>query len=194
MFVAHNMHHIRGCLPVSYEWFRVVLSLTSVGRIYPCCEEEKTIETVWPTAGIIWMNSVWAAMNQFLSFNWVLNVFFLPFCLVWNLAVRGCSLPLSLPSAQSEHCVLSLTVWLTVAVPVWECQRLRVCHAVRTRSSVSNLKIEEIISDFGLTNWEQHDSSGNSLNHLGDVICWYTQGKVKFIWSILFTIAIHWFL
>ena len=132
---------IWGCLPVSYEGFRVAVRLTSLGRIYPWWKEEKNMEPVWPTtnAGIIWMNSVWAALKQFSSFNWVLNVFSLPFCLVWNLAVRGCSLPLNPVCSVRALCVC-LAVWLRVAVLVWECQRLSVCHAVRRRSSVCNVR------------------------------------------------------
>lgn len=87
ILLGHKMFLIRGSLPASsFEGFRVAESLIGLGRIYPWCREHKNMETFQPTTGIIWMNSMWPTVKQFLCFKWVLNVFFLLFCLVWNLA------------------------------------------------------------------------------------------------------------
>lgn len=82
----------------------------------------------------------------------MLDFFFLPFCLVWNLVVRGCSLPPSLPqpSAQSEHGVYdSVTQSGSPGVRVSVAHCVSCCQEDTLRTQP---KIKEIITDFGITN------------------------------------------
>lgn len=97
------------------------------------------------------MNSVWAALKLFLSFNLVLNVFFLPFCLVWNLAVWGSSLTLNTLLGPGIVCMSDcVTQSGSPAVRVSVAQCVSCCQEEKLGV---HPKFKEIICDFGLTNW-----------------------------------------
>lgn len=98
------------------------------------------------------MNSLWAALKQFLCFTCVLNVFFRLFCLVWNLAALGCSLPLSALLSLSIVCTSDCVTHSGcpgVRVSVAQCvscyQKEKLCVQP---------KIKELIGDFDLTDWK----------------------------------------
>lgn len=95
--------------------------------------------------------------------------FFLLFCLVWNLIVRGLLLP-SLCSVQA-WCVC-LTVWLRLAA-LRECQWLSVCRAVKRIRSECILRSRK--SSQTWTNQEQHASTSEVQNN--PLVCWWTSEK-----------------
>ncbi len=99
-------------------------------------------------------------------------MFFLPFCLVWNLAVQGCSLPLNPPLSPGIVCMSDCVTQSGspgVRVSVAQCVS---CY--QEEKLCVKPKIKEIISDFGWMNWDQHDNSGKlefeQPSYL--VICW----------------------
>lgn len=186
------MFLIRGSLPASsFEGFRVAESLIGLGRIYPWCREHKNMETFQPTTGIIWMNSMWPTVKQFLCFKWVLNVFFLLFCLVWNLAAWAAPSLSALRSAR-VLCVC-VSVWLRDSEWLSWCESVSVCHAVRRRSTVWKLQDQGNLCKFDLSNWEQHSSSGKSgkttLMPSVATIKWKSSLCDEFLW---FDLQPHW--
>ena len=163
MFVAHKIYNFEDV------YLRQALRVVWVGFLLVIRKGQKHADT-----GLIWMNSMWATLEQFLSLKWC-TLSALLSCVKFG---SSGLLPPSLPLTQSKHCVcvrvcacvfdcvcvcvcvcvyVSLTMWVRVAVPVWECQWLSMCQTVRRRSSV---KIKELISGIGLTKWQQRDSSG----------------------------------
>ncbi len=187
MFVACRINQVNGLLPVSsYERLGVELSLKSVEGFILVISKRKTWRQFTQPLELYECISV-GSIKTVLVFKWVLNVFFRPFCLVWNLAVRGCSLlPLSTLCSVRALCV---TVCLTVtqsgspgvrvsaAQCVSRCQEEQLCEQP---------KIKKIISDFGLINRKRHNSSGKLQDscvtwwcHWCDVIYWSTQVKIK---------------
>ena len=99
-------------------------------------------------------------------------------------------LPPSQPCAQSKHCVC-LTVWLSVAVLVWECQWLSVCHAVSRRSSLYNLRSRNSLLTLIVLTGSRTPAQVNSITILFcDYIWWYTQVKdyVVNLFYLIFTV------
>lgn len=131
---------------------------------------------------------MWAAVKEFLSFKWVLNGFFCPYvlCGIWQFRAAP---SLSILCSVRALCVY-LTAWLRVAVPVWECQWLSVCHVVRGKRSVWNLRSRKSLVT--LINWEQHDSSGKLQFEQPSYLLMTLGGKS--VLCNLHSLALYWLL
>lgn len=143
------MHHISGCLPVStmiQGWREFVL----IRFIFVVGENIK--EIIHTTTGIIWIYSVLAAPEQFMAF---MSLKFVYFSALVSCVEFDC-LGLLPPSLSGPS-----VVWLRLAVRVWECQWLSVCHAVRRIRSVCKLRSRKSSETFSFSNWEQNNNTGN---------------------------------
>ena len=126
----------------------------------------------------------WNYMNEFnvgctetvFVYKLVFNIFFHPsvLCGIWQLWAAP---SLSTLCSVQALCVC-LTVWLRVAVLVWECQWLSVCHAVRRRVSVCNLRSRESLVTLIILIGSRTPAQVSWTTFLvSDVICWHTQVK-----------------
>lgn len=83
---------------MGWESMRVAVRFDLNTTLYPCCDVEEKVQT-FSTNHWICMNefSVSGCKTLFVFLMSLKCVFFLLFCLVWNLAAKGCPLPLSPP-------------------------------------------------------------------------------------------------